>query len=216
MQFIHICVCYYKQANLLNIQKESGDEVRKKKGSVPMAWEDKEFFQNFYEEYKRYIYFTVCKFTSDAEEREDMVQDVTLRLIHNVTTLKNLNRYTAMKYILLTIKTVYIDKERQKEKNNLVYLNEQELESILIEQYIARDLDHEIDVNMAVAKLKEELPQRDWLVLEGKYLLELSQEEISNLIGVAPDSVRMVLHRAKEKARSILKQEVAVGGEEYE
>ena len=69
---------------------------------------------------------------------------------------------------------------------------------------------------MAVAKLKEELPQRDWLVLEGKYLLELSQEEISNLIGVAPDSVRMVLHRAKEKARSILKQEVAVGGEEYE
>lgn len=183
---------------------------------MPMAWEDKEFFQNFYEEYKRYIYYTVCKFVSDPVEREDMVQDVTLRLLNNVGTLKNLNRYTAMKYILLTIKTVYIDKERQKEKNNLVYLNEQELESILIEQYIARDLDHEIDVNMAVAKLKEELPQRDWLVLEGKYLLELSQEEISNLIGVAPDSVRMVLHRAKEKARSILKQEVAVGGEEYE
>lgn len=187
--------------------------MRKRKKHSPLGQEDNAFFQSFYDEYKSYIYFTVCKFSADPTEREDMVQDATLRLINNVSTLRQLNRYTTLKYIVLTIKSVYIDGEKRKMKDNVIYLNEQDLEALLIEQYITQDAEQKVNANMVVAKLREELPARDWLVLEGKYLLELSQEEIGSLIGVAPDSVRMVLHRAREKARKILEQDAVAGGE---
>lgn len=55
--------------------------------------------------------------------------------------------------------------------------------------------------------LKQELPYRDWLVLEGKYMLGYSHEELGELLGVSTDSVRMILYRARERARIILHQE---------
>ena len=189
--------------------------MRVRKKHPPLHLEEKQFFQNFYDEYKNYIYYTASKFSSDLAERDDLVQDATVRLIHNVSTLRQLNRYTTLHYILLTIKSVYIDGEKRKQKDNVIFVDERDLEAIMIEQCLIQDSGRKLDTNMAVAKLKKELPARDWLVLEGKYLLELSQEEIGSLIGVAPDSVRMVLHRARSKARSILEQDAVMGGDYF-
>ena len=69
-------------------------------------------------------------------------------------------------------------------------------------------LEDQIFMNWAVAQLRESLSYRDWLVLEAKYYLDFTQEEIGELIGVSPNSVRMVLHRARKKARSILERNV--------
>ena len=52
--------------------------------------------------------------------------------------------------------------------------------------------------------LKEKLLPRDWMLLEGKYLIGLSDQELGRMYGCSKESVRMALTRAKQKARQIL------------
>ena len=78
------------------------------------------------------------------------------------------------------------------------------MEDVPAEEYPERDMEHKISAYMEIERLKKELPDRDWILLEGKYVLGLSQEELSGLAGVSVDSVRMLLHRARVKAREIL------------
>ena len=93
------------------------------------------------------------------------------------------------------------------EKIELLSLLPHELEALMLERLLHMDRQ---EAETAVDTLRAQLPVRDWMVLEAKYLLEMNQEEIAAMIGVAPDSVRMILHRAKERARNLLN---TMGGE---
>lgn len=191
-----------------------GDEMKKKKKNVPMNQEDKLFFRSFYDEYKKYMYYLAGKYTTIIEDREDLVQETIIRLMNNISVLRQLNRYKIAKYISLTVKSAYLDNEKIKKKDALLFFDDANLEAIMIEQPHMAASNQIIAASHAVSRLKKELPARDWLVLDAKYILGLSQEEISNLIGVAPDSVRMVLYRARKKAKLILENETAKGGEQ--
>ena len=71
-------------------------------------------------------------------------------------------------------------------------------------------------VSLLVEQLKSQLSQREWFVLEGRYILGYSQEELGKLLGVNPNSVRMIICRARNKARDILYPANARGGLEHE
>lgn len=86
----------------------------------------------------------------------------------------------------------------------------------MAKELILGNLDQQLHAKTIVAKLKSELPRKDWILLEGKYLMGLSQEELGNLIGISSDSVRMTLHRAKLKAKQLLSEYGVVGGDKNE
>lgn len=183
-----------------------GDEMREKKVDSPIKCEDKVFFQSFYEEYKNFIYYIACRVASNPTDCEDLVQDTVVRLIKKIPVLRELSRCKTAKYIVLTIKTAYLDNERRKQKDNLLFLEDDALDAVLAEQLRNQNTEQKMFTGLAVARLKDALSKRDWMALEAKYILGMSQEEIGKLIGVAPNSVRMVLCRAREKARIILEE----------
>ena len=167
-------------------------------------FEDRSFFQKFYEEYKNYMYYTAWKYTSAPEDCEDLVHDTVLRLMQNVPTLKQLSHFKTAKYISLTVRSAYLDNQRLKNKADLIFLDDAEMETVMIEQFQVDGTDRIVAAREAVRQLKKELAVRDWFLLDAKYNLNLSQEEIARLLGVAPNSVRMLLHRARVRARQIL------------
>lgn len=175
--------------------------MRSQSAQIPIDSKDKEFFLTFYSEYKHYMYYIAQKYTPEQADCEDLVQDSTLRLMSRIPILKQLTPAKKAKYIALTIRSAYIDSDRRRKKDNLLLLDDEMLEALMLEQLLQIDRQ---EAESAVAQLRKELPARDWMVLEAKYLLELSQEEIARMIGVASDSVRMILHRAKERARNLL------------
>ena len=186
--------------------------MKKRNNPIPMTRENRRFFNKFYEDYKNYMYFTARKYADAVEDCEDLVHDAIVRLIHNIPTLKGLNHLESLKYISLTVKSVYLDNDRIRKKDGLVFLDDAELEDVMIEQLVMENSDSAISAKLKVQKLKSALPAKDWLLLDAKYNLGLSQEEIGKLINVAPDSVRMLLHRARKKAKRILATESAQGG----
>ena len=182
--------------------------MRRRKDIVPITAEEKDLFLQFYESNKKFIYYIAGKYTSTQMDCEDLVQDSIVRLLKNISTIRQLGRCETAKYIVLTVRAAFIDNEKRRHHISTVYLDDEFLESLIkAERLIADDIP-DIEARMDVELLKKALPPRDWLVLEGKYMLGYSQEELGSMLGVSPDSVRMILWRAKERARKILHQEI--------
>lgn len=184
--------------------------MRKKRKNVPMSSRDKAFLEQFYQENRRFIFFIAGKYTVINDEQEDLVQDTMERLLCNISTLRELSEPKAKKYIALTVKAVYLDGEKKKRASGITELDDSALESLARAGLVPWTDTHNNSANLAVEQLRKELDHRDWFVLEGKYILGYSQEELGRQLGVAPDSVRMIICRAKEKARKILHPEFTV------
>ena len=52
--------------------------------------------------------------------------------------------------------------------------------------------------------MKENMSEKDWMVLVGKVIMGYTHEELGTMLEMKPVSVRMALSRAKAKAREIL------------
>lgn len=180
-----------------------------------MSHTDKTFLLEFYDKHKHLLYYLAKRYTSNSEDADDLVQDTLLRLIRNVSTLRMLDKESLTTYVALTVKTAFLDYEKSKHKELMMYIDNADFEQILEKQLSELDVEHKASIGIAIARLKKELPLRDWIVLEGKYMTGLSDEEIGHLVGVSASSVRMLLHRARENARAVLGEDsvIGIGGE---
>ena len=174
---------------------------------TPISLDDRKFFQDFYESNIKFMYYTAKNYASAPSDQEDIVQDALMRLMRNIPKLRELSPTAAAKYIVLTLRSAFLDNERRKHGGSPISLDDAALEALIRADLLIADSMPDLSARLEVEQLRRELPTRDWLVLEGKYVLGYSQEELAAQIGVSPDSIRMILCRAREKARKILRQE---------
>ena len=167
---------------------------------------DEVYFREFYANHKSFIYLTAHKYTCILDECEDLVQETTIRLMRNVSALKDLDEAKTAKYIALTVKSVFLDYIKRNRIDKVVYVDDDTLTLLLAAQSPQRDIDTHLSSSFLVQRLKDELTPREWLILEGKYVMGFSQEELGKMLAIAPDSVRMALYRARTKAKKILNE----------
>ena len=187
--------------------------MRKCKDHAPISPSDNVFFQHFYESNIKYMYYIARRYTQIPSDCEDIVQDALVRLIKNISKIKALNRCAIAQYIVLTIRSAFLDNEKSKHGSKVIFLDDNTLEALIKADILIAEGMPDISARLEVQQLKKELPPRDWLILEGKYILGYSHEELARMIGVNPDSIRMILCRARERARKILRQEQKGGDE---
>lgn len=173
-----------------------------KQHKIPISKEDKAFFQNFYEKNRGFLFYMANQYAESPSDCEDIVQDAVVRLMCNVESIKELNNYKAAKYIALTIRSAHLDLLKRRHSSQEISLEESVLESLLEKEDCFTDTS--VDLRMELIHLKQSLSPKEWMLLEGKYLLGYDQDELSQLIGISPDSIRMTLSRVRAKARRIL------------
>ena len=185
-----------------------------RKHRIALSKEDRAFFQSFYESYKNFLYKTALAYESEQAEREDLIQEALLRLMKNVSVLRELTHYKTLYYIVLTVRTAFIDIHRQRDKNAVLPL---ESEAVSGSVYIGASQEQELSggyARDAARQLREQLTERDWLILTGKILMGYTHEELAQALDIKPENVRMVYKRAKEKARRLLREQDLAGGDE--
>lgn len=180
---------------------------------TPLSNAETEFFHQFYKDYKGFIFYIANRYTTNQIDCEDIVQDSVIRLLCNTNALMGMSHPKTVKYIALTVKSAFLDHERKMLASKEINLDEEKLEALLDKCSLHTSTAHS-NTKLDLYQLKQMLSQRDWLVLEGKYILGYSQEELSEMIGVSSDSIRMILHRARNHARDILLKDSANGGEQ--
>lgn len=88
--------------------------MRKPKKMEPISPGDQSFFNDFYDQYSKFMFYTARKYATSKAECEDIVQETVVRLIGNISTLRDLSDYRCVKYIALTVKSAFLDIEKRK------------------------------------------------------------------------------------------------------
>lgn len=173
--------------------------------------EDQEFFLKIYEHFKRIIFYTVKKYVCEINTVEDLVQDVIVKLIQKIEIIRQMSKKAQSAYIVHTARNTSI--------------NHLKRQQIVNQHHTSIELDDEIDLENILHfpsaeeivllnerkdefhKILEKLAAKDRDVLIGKYLLGLTDKELADLCACKPDSVRMVLTRARRNALEVMKKE---------
>ena len=175
--------------------------------ATPIAQYDRAFIQQFYEENKQFLFFVAGKYVSNRADCEDIVQESMLRFIRNCTVLRELDRVRCKKYILLTVRSVFLDMQKKQAANSTQGYDEQQLDALIRRELIREEWMPSLSAKLDVQRLKQSLSSHDWFLLEGKYIYGYSHEELGRRIDVSTDSVRSLLSRARKNARDILVKE---------
>lgn len=182
-----------------------------KKNTQAGTLDDNAFFLQFYKENKGFLYFTAQKFTDNSNDCEDVVQESVIRLLKNIHTLRELDRNRSFKYMALTVRSAFLDHQRKKHPELVISMDD--LEVLTQEEPTSDQSDDPAAIHLEVLVLKQSLSARDWMVLEGRYILGYTYEELSEQMGLTQENIRMIVSRAKEKARRLLLSGSEKGGD---
>ncbi len=167
------------------------------------ATDDQQYVIWIYQEFETLMYSIVRKYHSNPTIQEDIVQECVLKLIEKVPLLRSFNRYMLASYIAATVRNASINELRKAEP---LPLQEPEFNGHSHDQNVENDIIHVLIQREKVSLMWENLSQEDRILLEGRYLLGYSDEEISEILKCKPSSVRMKMTRARRNAVGTLKR----------
>lgn len=168
--------------------------------------DDKAFILRIYQEYKHLMFGTAWKYTSSPQDCEDIVQESLVRLIDKIDYFRHIERCVLPAYIVSTVRNTAINHLKhqaavQKHKSGL---NEQQLsEDVLEFSDLAQLLHH----REQVSKIWTVLTDEERFLLEGKYIIGYTDQELAKHLKCKASSIRMKLTRTRRKAFQFLKQQ---------
>lgn len=168
--------------------------------------DDREFITGLYEQYYPIMRKKAYEITHDYSVVNDVINDAFVKLIEKISVLRQLDCCKLPSYIVHTIRNKAFDYLKHKNvENNHVYFGEDEDlaermadTALTVEELYAQNEAFELPDQLLG------LSERDRSLLYDKYILELSDEEISGIFGISAGSVRSSLSRAKARARKLL------------
>ena len=178
-----------------------------KKTRLSVVNSDQQYMLTFYETYSTFLFHCAWKYTDSKHDCEDIIQDTVLRLMRNIGTLRTLSEKQIFTYLNLTVRSVYADRAKSRTEQEIPMDDE-----ALARMGASQSMDGWADVKWDVEILRSRLSGKDWRLLELKYILGCSDEEISRELGCQRDSVRMLLKRARQRAKILLSEEEGKDG----
>lgn len=176
--------------------------------------ENQSFMGDIYQKHERLMYYIAGKYTKDSAQREDIVQTAMLSLLKNEATLHQLPPYSQISYIIAAVRNTAINtiKREQKEIGRCVPLDDltEDFPQTQIPgaevKYLEKERQEEL---LAVFR---EMRDEEQQLLFGRYLMDLSDTELAQMLGCKPSSIRMKLTRARRAFVEKLRE----GGKNYE
>ena len=172
--------------------------------------DDRTFMINLYEKYYPLMYKKAYSIVQDDMTAEDMVQDTVVNLILNIDKIRTLDCPILPSYLVICIKRTCLDYLRHKKVVDSHSGQSIDDENIHIE-YEDKKINIESDVLLKIGieevrRVLNQIPQQMREILEYKYLLELSDEEIAKTLGIKKSSVRQYVSRARKATYALLEE----------
>ena len=154
-----------------------------------------EFKQRFMPHYKL-LYRVAYHLTGYAQDAEDLLQDMYLKLWQKRDDLPN----EAMKeaYLVTMMRRLFIDQRRLKHIDASAELKEE------LSPPDERSLDHQMDTKDEAQQMEgliSELPERDGKIIRMHLIEDRSYEEIEQDTGLSQGNIRIIVMRTKQKLK---------------
>jgi RNA polymerase sigma-70 factor (ECF subfamily) len=182
-------------------------------GGIPMIFmiyasiddpSDRDFMLWLYCEFERLMFSVAKKYVSTPEDREDIVQDALIRLMKKIPELRAMERCVLASYIVSVIRNASINflKREDLKESRCVPLTEEAVQDV----YTEDDLYLLVYQKDLLSAIWDRLPEADRHLLEGRYVLGFSDEELAHQFRCKPGSIRMKVTRARRRVFALLTQ----------
>ncbi len=171
--------------------------------------DDKSFALHLYKNYYGLVRKTVYNITHDMGILEDLINDTFIKLIEKISLIRTLERCKTTAYIIYTSRSVAINyiKRRDIQNKYICYGEDTDLAEIISENGI--NIENRIIRQEEIGELVSailRLPERQKDLLFFKYMLEMDDDNIARIFGIATNSVRQYLTRARRNAKNIMER----------
>ena len=171
------------------------------------ASDDQDFIFQIYHEYGDMMYRISARLVSDPHTQEVIVQDSLVKLIRNIDVLREKEPPVLTAYIAATIRNTawnYYKHQGVVRKHTVLW--DEAACDVASDSRSMDDLLILAERSSAFSRIWDLLPEEPKTLLEGKYVLHLSDAELSGQFGCKPASIRMKLTRAKRELAKLLKE----------
>lgn len=171
---------------------------------------ERAFMTDIYIKYSDIMKKKAEKLLSSETEAEELVQDVFMKLIERADFVMGVDEKKLPAYLMAAVRNSVMNHYRRRnvEKKYFTEVDEEEaIEWVRDEAPLPEEIYLQKEKASELSKALQKLPDRDRLILEEKYILEMSDAQISKEFGVSETSVRSYLTRARRKACEILSKE---------
>ena len=154
-----------------------------------------EFKQRFMPHYKL-LYRVAYHLTGNAQDAEDLLQDMYLKLWQKRDDLPNEAMNEA--YLVTMMRRLFIDQRRLKHIDASAELKEE------LSPPDERSLDHQMDTKDEAQQMEgliSELPERDGKIIRMHLIEDHSYEEIEQDTGLSQGNIRIIVMRTKQKLK---------------
>ena len=169
--------------------------------------DDGVFMTQLFIKYQRLMLAEITKLVPEAWTAEDILQEALIRLSAKADMLRRLDENKKVSYIISAVRNNAKNYLRKQHRMPLVLVGSDTLEQLSPIDADA-DIERKLILQEQLRDLKsvwDILDDTSRFLLEGKYIRKRSNYELSKVLGIETASVRMLLTRARRKARSLMK-----------
>lgn len=161
---------------------------------------DREKLRQIYTDYKKLIYYAAFEILKDSHKAEEIVQETILKLTKYLDRLDLDNKKRTASYIYSVARTLSLEYIRR--ENHISY---EDLD-ILGTEHADYDT-YDFGEGNEIEKIILKLPPNYSEILILKYLHDMSNRDISDLLGITESNVRKRIERAKSALEKLLEKE---------
>ncbi|MGS2726780.1 RNA polymerase sigma factor [Psychroserpens sp. BH13MA-6] len=163
-------------------------------------------FSALVDNYKDLVFTLALRMLKNREEAEEVAQDTFVKIFKSLDTFKGDSKLSTWIY-----KVAYhscLDRI----KKNRKFMNDVEINAFTEHQ--VKTIDNALERmeikerEEAIANCIDQLPSEDSFLLTLYYFDDLSLEEISKIVGISANTIKVKLFRCRKKLATILKQQL--------
>ncbi len=164
---------------------------------------DQQAFALLVEKYQEQIHTLAWQKIGDFHTAEEITQDAFITAYQKLSSLKHPHRFSGWLYVITTNICKMWHRKKKPQLESLEQTNPMELEEVYYTEYKIQEREEQRKENQrsVVRKLLSRLKESDRTVITMHYLAGLSCEEIGEFLGVSTNTVKIRLHRARNRLK---------------
>lgn len=162
---------------------------------------DQSAFNTLVQKYQKPVHAFVWRKIGDYHIAEEITQDIFLRVYHKLNTLKNQDSFAGWLYVIAARYCFAWFEKKRIPMESLDAMPTEELEDLAYTQYHTHQQEEFVSERQreVVNNLLQKLPVSERAAVTLHYFDNKSCEDISEYLGVSPNTVKSRLHRARKR-----------------
>ena len=166
--------------------------------------EEQEKFTEVYQQYRHFMWYVANQKLQDAHLAEDAVQEAFLALTRHLDQVEDVHSPRTKKFLATVVRSKAVDilRRLRQEEELTESLSEAQTGGDILEQYLTKE-----NYNHLVSCILE-LDDSYRVIFEYKYIYQMGDAQIGDILGISAKNVNVRYFRARKKLQKMIQEEV--------